>query len=59
MWEVWVCTGLEYQEVLREKYGLPDDWKPDIEEELNDDPTPAEIPHGTDQPDRRSSGGQG
>jgi hypothetical protein len=22
-------TGLEYQEVLRKKYGLPDDWKPE------------------------------
>jgi hypothetical protein len=30
-WQAWICTGLEYQEVLRKKYGLPDDWKPEPE----------------------------
>jgi hypothetical protein len=28
-YKAWICTGLEYQEVLRKKYGLPDDWKPE------------------------------
>jgi hypothetical protein len=43
-YKAWICTGLEYQEVLREKYGLPADWKPSEPEPIEWHPT-GEWPH--------------
>jgi hypothetical protein len=62
-YKAWICTGLEYQEILRKKYGLPDDWKPSFPEPstngVEDSDTPTEFPHGADQPDCRPGDGQG
>jgi hypothetical protein len=45
LWHGITCyTGLEYQEVLRQKYGLPDDWKPTEPEPIEWHPT-GEWPH--------------
>jgi hypothetical protein len=40
-YKAWICTGLEYQEVLREKYGLPADWEP----------TPPSVPEPSTNPE--------
>jgi hypothetical protein len=43
-YKAWICTGLEYQEVLRKKYDLPAAWKPSFPDVPEPSTSPEEAP---------------